>query len=138
MFARFSRSWALIRASGAVLRQDKELLLFPIFAAIAALLKKTWGENIIGNAGMGFVFALFYIAVIGIGMGFAVAAAQTGSATLVALALAVPVLTLVAIALVHTALQGVYSAALYRYATDGNAGAAFSGALLGEAFRPKR
>ena len=35
---RFSRSWELIKASGAVLRQDKELLLFPLFSAIATLL----------------------------------------------------------------------------------------------------
>ena len=38
MFTRFSRSWELIKASGAVLRQDKELLLFPFFSAIATLL----------------------------------------------------------------------------------------------------
>src|SRR5688572_23827078 len=38
MFSRFSRSWELIRASGAVLRQDKELLLFPFFSAIATAL----------------------------------------------------------------------------------------------------
>src|SRR4030095_3079073 len=37
MFTRFSRSWELIKASGAVLRQDKELLLFPFFSAIATL-----------------------------------------------------------------------------------------------------
>ena len=28
MFDRFSRSWELIKASGSVLRQDKELLVF--------------------------------------------------------------------------------------------------------------
>ena len=44
----------------------------------------------------------------------------------------------VALALVQAALQGVYSAALYRYATDGNVGDSFSSALLGEAFRPKK
>ena len=38
MFARFSRSWSLIRASGSVLRQDKELMIFPLCSAIAALL----------------------------------------------------------------------------------------------------
>jgi hypothetical protein len=51
---------------------------------------------------------------------------------------AVVVLAVIVIALVQAALQGVYSAALYRYATEGNAGESFSGALLGEAFRPKR
>jgi Family of unknown function (DUF6159) len=104
----------------------------------ATLLKKTWGENIIGNAGMGLVFFLFYVGVIGIGMVFVFGAAQTGNATLIVLVTATLVLTVITLALVQTALQGVYSAALYRYATDGNAGAAFSGSLLGEAFRPKR
>jgi hypothetical protein len=104
----------------------------------AALLKKTWGENIIGNAGMGLVFFLLYLGVIGIGMAFVFGIAQTGNATLIILVTATLVLAVIALALVQSALQGVYSAALYRYATDGNAGAAFSGTLLSEAFRPKR
>jgi hypothetical protein len=45
---------------------------------------------------------------------------------------------IVARAGLQAALQGVYSAALYRYATAGNVGESFSSALLGEAFRPKR
>lgn len=281
MFARFSRSWELIKASGAVLRQDKELLLFPLFAAIAALLvaasfiapllvsgtleqagewsspdaatlvllflfylsqyfvifffnsalvgaamirldggdptvrdglriafsrigqilgyaaiaatvglilrvieeragfigrwiagllglaftvatfltvpilvsrdvgpvdavkesavllKKTWGENVIGNAGMGLVFTLIYIGVIGIGMLFVYGVAQTGNAAFIVLVMALVVLAGIALALVQTALQGVYSAALFRYATNGNVGAEFSGTLLSDAFRPK-
>ena len=104
----------------------------------AALLKKTWGENIIGNAGMGLVFFLFYLGVIGIGLLFVFAVAQTGSAALIVLVTAILVLAVVGVALVQAALQGVYSAALYRYATDGNVGESFSSALLGEAFRPKR
>ena len=103
----------------------------------AALLKKTWGENIIGNGGMGFIFFLVYLAAIGIGFVFVFGAAQTGNPALIVLTLAIVVLAVVVIALVQSALQGVYSAALYRYATEGNAGASFSNALLGEAFRPK-
>ena len=103
----------------------------------AALLKKTWGENIIGNAGMGLVFFLFHLAVFGIGLLFIFGAAQTGSNTLIALAFAIVLLAVVGLVLVQAALQGVYSAALYRYATDGNVGESFSSALLGEAFRRK-
>jgi hypothetical protein len=104
----------------------------------AALLKKTWGENIIGNGGMGFVFFLFYLAAMGIGFVFIFGAAQTGSPVLIVLFIALVVLAFIGLALVQAALQGVYSAALYRYATEGNAGESFSTALLGEAFRPKR
>jgi hypothetical protein len=104
----------------------------------AALLKKTWGENIIGNAGMGLVFGLFHLCVVGIGLVFVFGVVQTGSPMLIGLILAIVVLAIIALALVQAALQGVYSAALYRYATDGNVGESFSSALLGEAFRPKR
>jgi len=38
MFDRFSRSWQLVKASGSVLMQDKELLLFPLISSIAALI----------------------------------------------------------------------------------------------------
>jgi hypothetical protein len=104
----------------------------------AALLKKTWGENIIGNGGMGFVFFLFYLVAGGIGFVFIFGAAQTANPALIVAVIAIVVLAVVGIALVQAALQGVYSAALYRYATDGNVGESFSSALLGEAFRPKQ
>ena len=104
----------------------------------AALLKKTWGENIIGNGGMGFVFFLFYLVVVGIGFVFVFGAAQTGNPALIVITLAMVVLAVVVVALVQSALQGVYSAALYRYASQGDAGASFSPALLGDAFKAKR
>jgi hypothetical protein len=104
----------------------------------AVLLKKTWGENIIGNAGMGLVFFLFYLGVIAVAGVIVFGAVQTGSVALIVLVVALGVLAFVGLALVQAALQGVYSAALYRYATDGNVGESFSSALLGEAFRPKR
>src|SRR5690606_12076876 len=37
MFEQFSRSWELVKASAAVLRSDKELMLFPILSGIATL-----------------------------------------------------------------------------------------------------
>ena len=45
---------------------------------------------------------------------------------MIVLVTAILVLAVVALALVQSALQGVYSAALYRYATDGNVGESFS------------
>lgn len=37
MFEKLSRSWALVKASAAVLRSDKELMLFPVISAIATV-----------------------------------------------------------------------------------------------------
>lgn len=104
----------------------------------ATLLKDTWGENVIGNAGMGLAFSLLYICVIVIGTLFVFAVAQTGNAALILLVTGILVCAVVGLMLVHTALQGVYSAVLYRYATDGNVGVEFSGTLLRDAFSPKR
>lgn len=103
----------------------------------ATLLKKTWGENVVGNAGMGIVFFFGYLALITIGMLFVYMVSATGSAVLIVTVLAVLVLAVIALALVQSALQGVYSAALYRYAAEGNAGATFPDALLGGAFKQK-
>src|SRR5690606_30018738 len=38
MFARFSRSWSLVKASAGVLAKDKELLVFPLLSSIVTLI----------------------------------------------------------------------------------------------------
>jgi len=104
----------------------------------AALLKRTWGENIIGNAGMGIVFGLLYFCIGMIGFVWVFGMSQTGSPTLIVGALCVTALAIIALSLVHAALQGVYSAALYRYVADGETSKSFSDALLQDAFKLKR
>jgi hypothetical protein len=103
----------------------------------ASLLKKTWGENIIGNAGIGIVFTLLYLCVGTIGMLWVFVVAGTDNAPLIIVALAVTILAMVALTLVHSALQGVYSAALYRYVSDGETSQTFSNELLEGAFKVK-
>jgi hypothetical protein len=104
----------------------------------ASLLKKTWGENIIGNVGIGFVFGMFYLILGTLAFFVVFLGTQTGSAAFIFGALAVCVVAFVLLALIHAALQGVYAAALYAYAMDGEVGGAFSGNLLQDAFRPKK
>jgi len=90
----------------------------------ARLLKGTWGEQLSGMLGMGIAFGA---------MGTALAAASLGLVGLVAglgpFGL-VPVLLFlfvfwVLFALATTALQGIYRAAVYRYALTGEAGEGF-------------
>ena len=38
MFERLANSWALVKASAAVLRADKELIVFPIVSGVLSLL----------------------------------------------------------------------------------------------------
>ena len=103
----------------------------------ASLLKRTWGENIIGNAGIGIVFTLLYICVGALGMLWVFAVASTESEALIIAAIAVAALAFVVLALIHSALQGVYAAALYRYIADGETSASFSDGMLRDAFKAK-
>ena len=101
------------------------------------LLKKTWGENIIGNAGVGVAFFLLYVLLIVAAGSALVFAVGTKNATLVATVAGLAVASFVVLALVQAALSGIYAAALYRYAAEGEAGGAFDSNALGQAFRAK-
>jgi hypothetical protein len=104
----------------------------------ASLLGRTWGENLIGQGGIGVVFALVYT-VVGLA-GIALVVVFLGTQQLVVTAVVVACLLVVAIlllALVQAALSGIYSAALYRFAVAGDAPAGFDSALLGSAFQRK-
>jgi hypothetical protein len=102
-----------------------------------SLLKKTWGENAIGNVGIGMVFGAIFFCALLVGA-VLVFAALTVSPTL-ALAVGIFVaLALVFLAIVQTALSSVYSAALYRFATVGEAPAGFENTAIATAFAPRR
>lgn len=101
-----------------------------------ALLKRTWGENAVGQVGIGAAFGVITTAVAIVGFGLAVLAAQVSFA----LAIVVGALALLAVLLVgvyQAALSGIYSAALYRYAVSHETPDAFRGADLEHAFLPK-
>lgn len=84
----------------------------------AALLKRTWGENIAGNVGISSVFTLGYFAIIAGTIALMVAAPAGQPELLVSIFIAGIVVLLAAVVL-HSTLQGVYAAAVYCYATLG-------------------
>jgi len=86
------------------------------------MLKRTWGEQLIGNFSFGLIFLL--LAVPGIFLLVTGFAAQ--SVVLIVLA----VLYLVVMALAQSALQGIFQAALYLYMRDGKAPQGFDSAEL--------
>ena len=78
-----------------------------------AYLRKTWGEQIVGNAGMGAVFGVMTFGSILLGLILFIAAAFTESTALMAMVGVGLGVTLVGIALISATLGGVYAAALY-------------------------
>jgi hypothetical protein len=94
------------------------------------LFKKTWGENVIGQFGLGAVgFLLMLPGLLLIGVGVAIGVA--GVIVLGALGVA----WLIASAVVVSALSGIYRTALYHYAAYGQVPGEFSGIDFDQAFR---
>jgi hypothetical protein len=102
------------------------------------MLKRTWGENIIGNAGIHVVFSIAYVLLALVFVAVIAAVSSMHSTGMVVMLVALGVMAVTVLALVQSALQGIYSAALYRYAQYGDAGEGFQAGLLEQAFRPKR
>lgn len=92
----------------------------------ASILKNTWGEALVGNLGMGIIFALAGIPgvlLIFLGIyGVIVWSVAIGVAIIV-----IAVMYLIAIAVISTAAEAVLVAALYRFATTGKVSEEFQG-----------
>jgi hypothetical protein len=88
----------------------------------AAMLKKTWGEQLIGNFSFGFIFLLLAVP----GVLLLVLGIAANSTTIIIVSVAY----FIAISLAQSALQGIFQAALYLYMRDGEAPEGFEvGAL---------
>ncbi|MGN6705988.1 MAG: DUF6159 family protein [Rhodanobacter sp.] len=102
------------------------------------LLKRSWGENLIGQGGIGVVFGLLMFVAVLFGALLVGGAIAMHSIAAVVTAVAIVVLGFILLGLIQSALQGIYAAALYRYAEAGEASAGFDQALLQQAFAPKK
>lgn len=102
----------------------------------AQLFKTTWGEQVVGNFGMGWALLLMGLSWTLVSFGMVALASQV-SPVGVFVALALAVAGYVFLALLSSALKGIYTAALYRYASTGDAGY-FDAGIVGHAFRAKR
>jgi hypothetical protein len=100
----------------------------------ASLLKKTWGENLIGNAGISLAvsFLVAFIVLIGVVGGFRLQA--SGSDVLAISVFAITGVLFIIVVVVSTALSGIYAAAVYQYAINGRAPRGFDGGLIEGSF----
>lgn len=102
-----------------------------------SLLKKTWGEQIAGNFGIGAVFGLLFILVILLAVPVFLLVIPTGSLALIVSAIVVFVLVFILLGLISSTLNGIYVAAVYRYAAEGESGGFFSSEMVSGAFKPR-
>jgi hypothetical protein len=95
----------------------------------AGLVKKTWGEQVMGNFSFGLIFFLlgipaFVVMLLGV---------FSGNITVLAGCLGLGVVYLIILGLVQSALQSIFQAAVFLYARDGEVPAGFEAGLLGSA-----
>jgi len=101
-----------------------------------AILKKTWGEALVANFGIGFVvFLATLVAIIPIVLG--AIAIGAGLAPLGIAAIAVGVVALLVVSLVSSALNAIIIGALYLYAAEGTVPQQFDNNLFQKAFAHK-
>ncbi|HEX5960426.1 MAG TPA: DUF6159 family protein [Rhodanobacteraceae bacterium] len=98
------------------------------------MLKRSWGEQIIGNVSFGLIFALFGIVP---AMIIFFLALHAGAAVLIAVG-AILIAWLVALGLVQSTLQTIYQVAIYLYAANGEAPRGFDSQLVAGSFREKQ
>jgi hypothetical protein len=103
----------------------------------ASLLKKTWGEQIVGTSSIGLVFGLVSVVVIlvSIPIAFLLVTAEA-YVLLVPLGLLLVVFFTI-MGLLSSTLNGIYVAAVYRFAAEGEVGSFFDEEMVRGAFQQK-
>lgn len=101
----------------------------------ASLLRRTWGEQVAGNLSLALVFGVAGL-VVSLVVLVPVVYFAINSNALFLLAALVLLPFYLLLALLQTTLNGIFSAAVYRYATTGDAGGFFQPHMVQAAFRP--
>jgi len=103
----------------------------------ASLLRKSWGESLVGEVSMGAISTLLAVPALVVMLAAFVAGILTWSMWLAAIPMGLALLYLIAVALVTSALQQVFMAGVYLYAAEGRVPSGFSEDSLRSAFRAK-
>ena len=99
----------------------------------ARLFRDTWGERVIGGFSLGLVFLVLALP----GIGLCIVSAVLGGTTGLLIGLAIMFLYFLLLSVVSSAIQGIFNAALYRYACFKQIPPAFSQELITSAWTPK-
>ena len=106
------------------------------FKTSLSMLKRTWGDQIVGNFGLGIASFLAYLVVAGITALLVFLLSMLGDVG-TAMGIGIGVLLFAAVALIFATLSGIYKAALYNFAATGQVPMLFSDDTIRGAFRQR-
>jgi hypothetical protein len=101
------------------------------------LLRRNWGENLIGNVGISIGMAVIGIPLCLLAILFMMFAISTKAVGIILIAGITLLATVIGLSLVSATLHAIYTAALYRFATGSKDNGAIGQELLAGAFRQK-
>ena len=106
------------------------------FKTSLSMLRRTWGEQVVANFGLGIAAFLFFLVAAGItALLFFVLSPLGGFGVFIAIVMGVVLIA--GVALVFATLDGIFKAALYNYAVDGAVPTLFPDDAIRGAFRPQ-
>ena len=132
-----SLAWSLITFLVIPILVTEEVGPIEAVKRSSQLLKKTWGEQLIGNIGIGLIFGLI---IFGLIILFIPIALYTLSQGLLIAAISAGVIFGIAIIfliIISSTINTIYTAALYRYAAEGVVSINFNEDILRNSFRQK-
>jgi hypothetical protein len=101
------------------------------------LLRRNWGENLIGNVGISIGIAVIGVPICVLAVLFLLSAISSKAPGMIMLAAIMLFVMIIGLSIVSTTLHSIYTAALYRFATGSKENGAIAPELLADAFRPK-
>jgi membrane-anchored glycerophosphoryl diester phosphodiesterase (GDPDase) len=106
-----------------------------VFAAMKeslSLFKKTWGESVVGSISIGLIFGAIGM----VGFLLVLATFLAGNSLLFVAALALFIVLVAVLAIIASAMQGIFTVALYTYAKTGQVPSIYNRGLIEQAFAP--
>ena len=131
----FGMAWTLATFLVVPVLVNENLGPFEAVKRSTELLKKTWGEQVVGNFGVSAVLTLAGFGLTFLFVPLTFLAVQTEKPALIIATVGGFVVSLLVLALIGATLSGIYTAALYRFASEGKMGEGFSSEMVKEAFK---
>lgn len=145
---RNNTSGRILAMFGGIAWNVASFLVIPVIAArkvgpidalkeSATLLKKSWGEQLIGSAGLGLIFGLMMVGVL-LGTGGLInVVTELNSPQLLFILFGLGAILLATLAILSSTLNAIYRVAVFRYAATGEIAGPFQKDLIAGAFHRK-
>ena len=124
--------WSLVTMFVVPVLVLEEKGVFTAMKESLTLFKKTWGESVAGTISIGLIFGIIGVA----GLLLVFATLLAGNFTLFIAAIALFIVLVVVLGIIASAMQGIFTVALYTYAKTGQVPSVYDRGLVEQAFAP--